>query len=542
MGLGDITAEAVRAALHEHDQVGAEEFCGRYGFDRFRNHLIADDGRRYGTRVIAAAAYGHLPGRAPLSPDDVADEDLVNQTLTGLGFEVREQRPPKWTREELILACSLLFANNRVAQRVTDRPVQDLALFLQQLPFHAPQDRGLNFRSVNSVQRKLFDLMTRLPGYTKKKTRGGTLDEQILTEFLADEDGMHKQAAAIRAEHTPKAWALFSADGDRKYGGNNGYPDVLGSSYVYDNKVGNSKRLRKGHVIVVRNDEDALGIARVSRIEEQDGVPKLQRGCPKPDCGSKFDERSKQRPKYRCRKDDCHFEFDEPAEKTVEVTQYVAYYGGTWRALDGAITAEELKQACTDGAVQNAIRPLDVGKLEAMLERVAVQLPPELTETSTTAKVESTRRKVTDQDEPATSDQDSDGRTDGQAPTGGRREVRTKARIGQKPFRKELIKRYGHVCAVTGRAPAEVLQAAHLRDFAEHESHNLDEGVLLRADVHLLFDNNLLAVDPTTWKVVLAPSLADYPDYTKLNGADFAKGPCPKAITDHFLAVTATWT
>ncbi|WP_394612968.1 HNH endonuclease [Lentzea sp. JNUCC 0626] len=532
MGLGDITANAVRTALAEHDQLGMEKFCDRYGFDRFRSYLIADGSRRYGTRVIAAAAHGHLPGRAPLSPDDVADEELVKQTLEGLGFDLVVKQPPDWAREELVLACSLLFANNRKAHRATHKPAQDLAAFLQQLPVHAPQDRGRNFRSNNSVQRKLNDLMTSLPEYPKKKTRGGTLDEQVLAEFLEDEPRLHEEAAAIREKYSPKAWALFSAEGERKYGGNSGYPDVLGSSYVYDNKVSNSKRLGKGNVIVVRNDEDALGVARVSHIEQQDGVPKVQRGCPR--CGTKFDERSKQRPKYRCRKDSCHFEFEQPAEKTVEVTQYVAYYGGTWRALDGAITAEQVKEACTDGAVQNAIRPLDIGKLEDLLAKVQVNVPAEQDESPPVTKVQPSRRKSPDN---ALGGRGGTGRI----PKGGRREAKTKARNGQGPFRRELIRRYGHACAVTGRAPAEVLQAAHLRDFAAHETHNPDEGVLLRADVHLLFDNELLAVNPTTWKVVLAPSLADYPAYADLDGADFVKGPCSKAVTDHFIAVTSTW-
>jgi hypothetical protein len=529
VGLEDITADAVRMAIEEHDQAGLGEFCDRYGFDRFRNHVIAFGNRRYGTRVIAAAAHG-LSGQVPLRPDEVADEDLVNQALKDLGFEVKQLRPPKWSREELILACSQLFSNDRVAQRATDVAVQDLAVLLQRLPIHAPQDRGHNFRSFNSVQRKLFDLMTSLPGYEKKKTRGGTLDEVIVDEFLADEIGMHRQAAAIRAEHAHvKAWALFSAEGERKYGGNTGYPDVLGSSYVYDNNVGRSLQLREGHVIVIRDGEDVLGIGRISRIEHQDNVPKRQKVCPR--CkGGRFDERKVQRPRYRCRRDSCDLEFDQPDDKPTMVTQYVAYYGGTWRALDGAITADELKEACTDEAVQNAIRPLDVDKLEAMLARVAVQLPSPQAETSTAVRVKAARRAVAPS-----------SRDDGKAPKGGRRERKTKARNGQGGFRKKLIQRYGQVCAITGRCPAEVLQAAHLRDFAEHETHNPDEGVLLRADVHLLFDNDLLAVDPTTWRVVLAPSLSDYPDYAHLDGAKFADGPCRKAITDHFIAVTATW-
>ncbi|MDX8052851.1 HNH endonuclease [Lentzea sp. BCCO 10_0798] len=488
MGLGDITADAVSTAMAEHDRLGLIEFCNQHGFDRFRNYVIADDTRRYGTRVITAAAHGRLPGQVPLTPPEVADDDLVNQLLEGLGFEVRELRPPKWTREELTLACSQLFSNDRVAQRVNDPAVQHLAAFLRRLPFHAPQDRGLNFRSVNSVQRKLFDLGTRLPEYKGKRTRGGALDEVIIGEFLADEAEMHRRAAAIRAEHEPKAWALFSAE--RKHDSDAGSSGVLGSSFVYDNNFSRSQELREGHVVVIHDDEDVLGIARIGRIDHEDG----QAG----------------------------------------VTKYVAYYGGTWRAVDGAISSDDLKDASTDMAAHDVIKPLDIDKVEAMLARVAVSLPSQAAEARSVAKIRSVRRIVTGKDVRG-------GEDDGVAPTGGRREIKAKARKGQDKFRKKLIQRYGHVCAITGRCPAEVLQAAHLRSFAEHETHNLDEGVLLRADVHLLFDSGLLAVDPTTRRVVLAPSLSTYPHYTQFDGAEFAVGPSEKAITDHFLAVTGAW-
>jgi hypothetical protein len=94
----------------------------------------------------------------------------------------------------------------------------------------------------------------------------------------------------------------------------------------------------------------------------------------------------------------------------------------------------------------------------------------------------------------------------------------TKVRNGQGPFREALLKKYGAVCAVTGPCPVELLQVAHLTGFAEHETHELDEAVLLRADVHLLLDNGLLAVDPDTWRVVLAPSLGRYEAYAELEG------------------------
>lgn len=515
MAIEDITREAVLVVLAEHDRLGLEAFCERYGFERAREFVITEKGQKYGTRVVTAAAHGRLAGRSVLRAEDVVDDEIVNRRMELLGFHVSELRPPPWTREELLLACSLLFENNRKALRATDQPVKDLSALLKRLPFHPPEDRGHRFRSANSVQRKLYDLMTGLPTYGKVETRAGQLDREIVQAFLDDETAMHAEAAAIRAAHDPaKAWALFCAMGERKYGGNTGYADVLGTQYVYDNKVANHQRVRVGDLVVVRDDVEVHGVGRIHRIEQQAGVTKLRRVCPT--CGSgRFDERKVQRPRYRCRTESCRMEFDEARELSVEVTQFIAFYGGSWRPLDGALEPQDLKDILRDRADQNAIRLVDQRSLQDLLARLVVHVPASTPGHATSL---------------------------GTSPRGGHRVAPTKIRNGQGPFRKELLKRYGSVCAVTGACPVEVLQAAHIAGFAEHETHDLEEGVLLRADVHLLFDNSLLAVDPDTWRVVLSPALGAYPAYTELAGAEFIKGPSPEAIRQHFNKVTATWT
>ncbi|MDA3625989.1 HNH endonuclease signature motif containing protein [Saccharopolyspora sp. WRP15-2] len=530
----DITADQVRRAVSEHDELGLPEFCRRYNFDLGRDYVITEDGREYGTKVILAAAHGLLPGREPLLPHQVGDDETVNGVLQREGFEVKKLGPPSWTREELVLACSLLFKNGRKALRATDQQSIELSALLQRMPFHAKEKRGHKFRSPSSVQRKLNDLMTSLPSYKKAKTRAGKLDRVVLQEFLDDEDAMHAEAAEIAERALPeeqaeahaalessdepevpagsKAWAMFSAE-QRKYSGNTGYDDVLGVQYVYDSKVPNYRRIKVGDLAVIRDDAEVHGVGRIHRIEQRDGVTKSQLVCP--DCESgKFDVRAKRRPKYRCRTETCKREFDEPKERLVEVTQFAAFYGGFWRPLDGAIASDELKATFLDGADQNAIRSVDPGKLQAMLSDLSVKLPPVPPRNGTSRR---------------------------NPPRGGHRPATTKARNGQGTFRKELLKTYGASCAVTGPCPVEVLQAAHIKRFAEHETHELDEGVLLRADVHLLFDNGLLAVDPESWRVVLAPSLKDFPAYAELADAEFVRGPSPEVVGDHFAVVTESW-
>lgn len=305
---------------------------------------------------------------------------------------------------------------------------------------------------------------------------------------------------------------MFSSD-TRKYGGNTGYDDILGVQYVYDSRVANYRRVKVGDLVVLRDETGVQGVGRIHQIDRLDHVTKTRRVCP--GCGSgRFEKRMRQTRRFRCRTTGCRMEFDQPAEKQVQVTQFIAHYGGYWRALDGAIDSGRIKVAFLDAAKQNAIRPVDPIKLKEMLAELSIPLPPKLPE-----KSESPQKP----------------------PHGGRRLVLTKARYGQEAFRQELLKRYGAVCAVTGPCPTDVLEAAHLRPFAEHETHDLDEGVLLRADVHRLYDNNLLAVDPESWTVVLAPSLRDYSEYAKLSGVQFVRGPSPEAVKKRFDEVRALW-
>ncbi|GAA4612276.1 hypothetical protein [Saccharopolyspora hordei] len=154
-----ITADVVRAALEEHDEIGLLAFCRRYGFDQGREYVITEDGRRYGARVILAAAHGRSPGRGPLLPRQLGTDSEVNALLRREGFEVRKLQPLAWSEVQLVLVCPLLFKNGR--NGATD---QHSAL-LRRLPLRAPEDRGRNFRSPYSVQHKLYDLMTRLPDY-----------------------------------------------------------------------------------------------------------------------------------------------------------------------------------------------------------------------------------------------------------------------------------------------------------------------------------------------------------------------------------------
>ena len=80
-------------------------------------------------------------------------------------------------------------------------------------------------------------------------------------------------------------------------------------------------------------------------------------------------------------------------------------------------------------------------------------------------------------------------------------------RRGQPEFRGKLLEAYGRRCAVTGYDVEEALEACHIIPYRGPETDHLTNGLLLRADLHTLFDLGLIAVDPETARVLVAAKL-----------------------------------
>lgn len=69
-------------------------------------------------------------------------------------------------------------------------------------------------------------------------------------------------------------------------------------------------------------------------------------------------------------------------------------------------------------------------------------------------------------------------------------------RLGQGSFKIMVQDAYRRKCAVTGEKALPVLQAAHIRPYAEGGEHRVDNGLLLRSDLHILFDKGYVTVTP----------------------------------------------
>lgn len=92
----------------------------------------------------------------------------------------------------------------------------------------------------------------------------------------------------------------------------------------------------------------------------------------------------------------------------------------------------------------------------------------------------------------------------------------------QRLFRDKLIDIYGPKCSITGFCPEGALEAAHIVPHSQskvEDSFCINNGLLLRADIHSLLDRYDLAIDEKSLKLVIKNNgINDFPEYKLLEG------------------------
>ncbi|WP_298166608.1 HNH endonuclease [Novosphingobium sp.] len=116
----------------------------------------------------------------------------------------------------------------------------------------------------------------------------------------------------------------------------------------------------------------------------------------------------------------------------------------------------------------------------------------------------------------------------------GQRELYRKVAVrqGQSAFRDKLVAAYGGRCAVTGCTIDEVLEAAHIEPYATGRNNDASNGILLRADIHTLFDLGIIRVRRSY--IIEAPesirAALSLPHRLLVVPDDSAQRPCPDGL------------
>ena len=111
-------------------------------------------------------------------------------------------------------------------------------------------------------------------------------------------------------------------------------------------------------------------------------------------------------------------------------------------------------------------------------------------------------------------------------------------RRGRDGFRRELLKAYGGKCAVTGCDMEEALEACHIIPYQGPETNHITNGLLLRGDIHTLFDLGEITVNTSDWTLVLGERMTSS-SYADLAGTsitlpeDPSKRPSAAELNQH---------
>jgi hypothetical protein len=297
--------------------------------------------------------------------------------------------------------------------------------------------------------------------------------------------------APASADNT-RAWLVTTKSDYRRLGGYTKYDDDPSSHYSYDSNVANSKQVAVGDRLVFWDEVSLIGASTVASIDQWPGTKKISR-CP--NCSTtNIASRKTKSPRFRC--DDCHTEFEVPVVDEAEVARYQTDHQQGWVDLAGLLDGPTLRELT--GYSQNSVRRIDWDQFASAVEAAAgpMALAPV-------------------------------GISHAQVISGGHTVRQVSVRIGQPAFRAELVRKYGSICAFSGPAPAEALEACHLYSYAEIGRHDIEGGLLLRRDLHRLFDQGLLAVTPDG-TIDVADSLKEYALYSGLHAQQLKVSTTPR--------------
>lgn len=287
-----------------------------------------------------------------------------------------------------------------------------------------------------------------------------------------------------------RAWLLLSYGEARTYGGNLGYEDDPRRIYRYDSFVPNHKQIGEGDIAVIKDEEGLLGLAKICEIQTGPGEKERQ-SCP--ECGSyNIWKRKTLTPRFRCAQG--HL-FDDPRSELADCIKYDAYFGDSFVPARGGVEDAELKAACPRWNGQLAMQEIS---LDGVGEKLVAQFP-QLSPLVNGITYPDAEEAVAINSAGPFTPEDFDRR-----PTAVRE---IKIRLGQRAFRDKLISRYGPRCMISGCELLDVVEAAHISPYRGPSDHHVENGLLLRSDLHTLFDLDLLGIHPRDLRIHLHPSV-----------------------------------
>jgi putative restriction endonuclease len=262
--------------------------------------------------------------------------------------------------------------------------------------------------------------------------------------------------------------------------------------YTFSELTPHHRHIAVNDIFFLRDKDTLVAIAKVQRVEAHPIDKHVQR-CPV--CGeSQLGFRVSRATGYRCLNG---HSFTDPVMAVQAGTEYRAHFGLDFVDVSAPIEASDLRPFELTNSRQLTIRPCNVAGLMRYVARrdrhAADVLKTWLAERSLT---------LADDDADVTDAADVLDERE-------HRHYGIRLRRGRKVLRSELIRRYGLRCMISGCEVGALLEAACIPPHSAPKFNNPTNALLLRSDLHTLFDLNLIAVDPERLVAAVHPDLTD---------------------------------
>lgn len=150
--------------------------------------------KKDGSEITAFQIHGRTRTYSNLFNRNGAIVSLVKQPKTGKSI-----RPPKWHRDEIILALDLYHSIEPREMDSKNPKVIEVSEILNKLPIHKERIDNVKFRNPNGVSMKLNNFKAIDPEYDGKgMDRYSKLDEEVFFEFQKNNDRLKRIAKQIK--------------------------------------------------------------------------------------------------------------------------------------------------------------------------------------------------------------------------------------------------------------------------------------------------------------------------------------------------------
>ena len=288
------------------------------------------------------------------------------------------------------------------------------------------------------------------------------------------------------------------------------------AGYSFGDHTPHHRHVSVHDIFFIRSQTQLLAIGRVQRIEAGSSEKAVQR-CPT--CGTgQLGFRSTRTNSYRCL---YGHEFSQPLASTRSGMEYKAFFGLDYIEISARIEAAELRPFELTNSRQLSLRPCDVDALMRYIVRRDRNA-------AATLKDWLAARTLTLADDDADMTDPADVLDERE-----HRYLGIRLRRGRKIFRDELMRRYGACCMISGCTTAALIEAAYIQPESAPKFNTPTNGLLLRCDLHTLFDLNLLGIDPDRLTAAIHPDL-ETSEYKAFDGTPLliasGRGPNRRAL------------